>query len=236
MVKSKKNILHLKKRIDDELQNFKRIEIIKPTFTLTSKSLGGSKPLLSIVDGAIRYEGADVILEHIYLTVSAHDRVLIRGRNGAGKTSLVKAVMDDPSIIRSGEWHMPKQGRMGYLDQHYGTLDPQLSVLENLRRVVPDISEVEVRKVLSTFLFKTNGEVSTRVRDLSGGEKARLLLAQIAVKTPPLLILDEVTNNIDLQTKRHVTEVLKAYPGALLIISHDEPFLEQLALNKTYTL
>ena len=71
---------------------------------------------------------------------------------------------------------------------------------------------------------------------LSGGEKARLSLSMIAAKTPRMLILDEITNNLDLETKAHVTQVLKAYPGAMMIISHEEDFLEAIEIDHAYTI
>ena len=83
-------------------------------------------------------------------------------------------------------------------------------------------------KHLNDFLFRKNEEVDSPISVLSGGEKARLSLAAIALSQPKLLILDEITNNIDLTTKEHITQVLKAYPGALLIISHDLNFLASI--------
>jgi ATPase subunit of ABC transporter with duplicated ATPase domains len=84
---------------------------------------------------------------------------------------------------------------------------------------------------LNDFLFRKNEEVNALANQLSGGERARLSLAQIAAKTPKLLILDEITNNLDLETKEHVSQVLKKYPGAILIISHDADFLAQIGVE-----
>ncbi|KJW07807.1 ABC transporter family protein [Orientia tsutsugamushi str. UT144] len=92
-------------------------------------------------------------------------------------------------------------------------------------------SHIEVRRHLNDCLFRKNEEVNAIVSTLSGGEKARLSLAQIAAKTPKLLILDEISNNLDLETKEHVMQVLKAYPGAMIIISHDADFLEEIRVN-----
>ena len=88
--------------------------------------------------------------------------------------------------------------------------------------------------LLNDFLFRKNEEVNALVSTLSGGEKARLSLAHIAAKTPKLLILDEITNNLDLETKEHVVQVLKAYPGAMIIISHDADFLEEIGVNSYF--
>lgn len=81
-------------------------------------------------------------------------------------------------------------------------------------------------------MFRKNEEVNAFVSTLSGGEKARLSLAQIAAKIPKLLILDEITNNLDLETKEHVAQVLRAYPGAMIIISHDADFLEESGISE----
>ena len=92
----------------------------------------------------------------------------------------------------------------------------------------------EGRRLLNDFLFRKNGEVNALVSTLSGGEKARLSLAQIAARTPRLLMPDEISNNLDLETREHAIQVLKAYPGAMIIISHDEDFLRQVNVSCHY--
>jgi ATPase subunit of ABC transporter with duplicated ATPase domains len=134
--------------------------------------------------------------------------------------------------MKMGDWFVPKKEDIGYLDQHYATVDPKHSVLEAISALVPCWSYKEVRKHLNNFLFSKNEEVNVLVSDLSGGEKARLTLAQIAARTPGILILDEITNNLDLQTKEHVIQVLKSYTGAIIIISHDPDFLGEIGINK----
>ena len=100
--------------------------------------------------------------------------------------------------------------------------------------MAPDWDHSEVRRHLNDFLFRKNEEVNELVSNLSGGEKARLSLAQIAARSPKLLILDEVTNNLDLETRQHVIEVLKVYPGAMIVISHDEDFLDEIGVSGRY--
>jgi ATPase subunit of ABC transporter with duplicated ATPase domains len=123
---------------------------------------------------------------------------------------------------------------IGYLDQHYGTLSPKKSVLETIADLVPTWSHAEIRRHLNDFLFRKNAEVNALVATLSGGEKVRLTLAQIAAKTPQLLILDEITNNLDLETREHVIQVLKEYPGSMIVISHDEDFLHAIDIQSWY--
>jgi ATPase subunit of ABC transporter with duplicated ATPase domains len=125
---------------------------------------------------------------------------------------------------------------MGHLDQHYAPLDPAQTAAELVGGLRGDWTYAECRKHLNDFLFRKNEEVNTPVARLSGGERARLSLALIAAQTPRLLLLDEVTNNLDLETREHVLEVLKGFPGAILVVSHDVDFLERLGVEETITI
>jgi ATPase subunit of ABC transporter with duplicated ATPase domains len=98
------------------------------------------------------------------------------------------------------------------------------------------MSEKDVRRFLADFLFRSTEEVHASVNTLSGGEKARLSLAQIAASTPNLLILDEITNNLDIETKNYVIDVIREYPGAIIVISHDETFLQAIDIHEVLCL
>jgi ATPase subunit of ABC transporter with duplicated ATPase domains len=224
----KSAINHVKQDLTDRLSELRLPEIIKPKFSLTTSD-NGSKALVSIQEGSIGY-GAP-ILQGINLSVGSQERMAIRGDNGSGKTTLIRAILGDQSVLKSGQWLTPNRSDIGYLDQHYGTLDPHKTVLETIEDLVPTWTHAEVRSHLNDFLFRKNEEVNALVSTLSGGEKARLTLAQIAAKTPKLLILDEITNNLDLETREHVIEVLKDYPGAMIVISHDEDFLNAILIE-----
>jgi len=147
----------------------------------------------------------------------------------------LKAILNEPSVTRHGEWSNVAPEHIGYLDQHYSALDASLSVLEVIQRAFPKgTTHADLRTHLNRFLFRSNEEVQALTPTLSGGEKARLSLALISAKTPSLLLLDEVTNNLDLETRQHVIDVLKAYPGTLIVISHDEEFLHAIAVTTWY--
>jgi ATPase subunit of ABC transporter with duplicated ATPase domains len=103
-----------------------------------------------------------------------------------------------------------------------------------MKSQMPHASPAELRVHLNDFLFRKNEEVEIKVKDLSGGEKARLSLALIAANPPKLLILDEVTNNVDLETRDHIIEVLREFPGAMLVISHDHDFLKSIHIETRY--
>ncbi len=231
--KKLKNIDKTKNDLSNKLADLRLPEIIMPKFSLSSASIG-DRTIVSISDGSIGYEEQEPLLQKISLSIGSRDRIAIQGDNASGKSTLIKAILDDASVIKSGNWHAPKISDLGYLDQNYGTLSAEKTVLETIAELVPTWTHIEVRRHLNDFLFRKNEEVTSHVAQLSGGEKARLSLAQIAARTPKLLILDEITNNLDLETKEHVAQVLKAYPGAMIVISHDADFLEEIGVNSYF--
>lgn len=228
--KNKKKIALVKDNLLEQLASLRLPETITPKFSIQAATLG-NQALLSINEGSIGYSD-DIILRDIYLSMNAKSRIAICGNNGSGKSSLIKAILGNPKIIKKGDWFTPND--IGYLDQHYGTLCPEKTVIETISELVPTWNHAELRQHLNDFLFRKNEEVQQKVESLSGGEKMRLSLAQIAAKTQKLLILDEITNNIDLNTKEHLLQFLNAYPGGFIIVCHDEGFLKKLSLDATY--
>jgi ATPase subunit of ABC transporter with duplicated ATPase domains len=231
--RKKSDIRQHKTELMEQLSSLRLAEIIIPTFSLNAADVG-ERMLVSIREASVYYQKETPILNNIYFSVSSTDRVAMSGANGSGKSTLVKAILQDPNVIKSGEWYVPKREDIGYLDQHYGTLPPGFSVLKCIQMMRPEWTPVDVRRHLNDFLFRKNDEINAKISTLSGGEKARLSLAQIAAKTPKLLILDEVTNNLDLETREHVIQVLRAYPGGIILISHDEDFLCETLVEKRY--
>lgn len=229
--KNKANIRKDKNKLLEQLTGLYLPEIIVPKFSLNSADIG-DRTIVSISDGSVAYARLEPLLQKISLSISSRDRIAIQGDNASGKSTLIKAIMDDTCVIKSGNWYAPKISDIGYLDQHYSTLPAEKTVLETIAELVPTWPHIEVRRHLNDFLFRKNEEVNALVSTLSGGEKARLSLAQIAAKTPKLLILDEITNNLDLETKDHVIQVLKSYPGAMIVISHEADFLEEIGVSE----
>ena len=215
----------------DTLSELKLPESLNPKFSLSAADLGCCASV-SVTDGNIGFvENGQPLLHNLNFSISAGERIAITGDNGSGKSTLIKAILNDPNIFKSGTWYVPKTEDIGYLDQHYKTLSPDQTVYETIEELAPHWTHAEIRCHLNDFLFRKNEEISAKVSVLSGGEKAKLCLAQIAAKTPKLLILDEMTNNLDLETRKHVIQVLQQYPGTLIVISHDTDFLK--AINVT---
>jgi ATPase subunit of ABC transporter with duplicated ATPase domains len=246
--KNKGVINEQRKSLNDRLSSLRLPEIIKPKFSLTAKD-AGKKIVLSVSGGAAGYKiryGKDAeasnsggqpepvrpafILKNVNISLAGGERLAVTGNNGSGKTTLFKAVLNAPDIVKTGVWDAPASDQIGYLDQYYKNLDDDKTVLETAAGLMPGKSNGEIRDFLNDFLFRKNEEANKKVIFLSGGERARLSLAVIAAKTPKLLLLDEITNNIDLQTKDHITQVLKDYPGAMLVISHSQSFLEEIGV------
>jgi ATPase subunit of ABC transporter with duplicated ATPase domains len=231
--KNNKFINEKKNNLVDQLSELYLPEVIIPKFSLLSSGIRSSN-LLSISGADLGYAENKIILKNVSLAVGGKDRIAISGKNASGKSTLIKAILGKDEIFKTGDWHLPRIEYIGYLDQHYSNLQPDLSVIQHIQELRPDWSEMEARRHLGDFLFRKNEEVTQLSANLSGGEKARLSLGMIAAKTPRLLILDEITNNLDLETKEHVIQVLKAYPGSMIIVSHEEDFLEAIDVDHAY--
>jgi len=219
----------------EKLKDFRLPEIITPKFFIENDKIS-HQFLIQIDNGCIGYTEDCALIRDINFMIYNKDRTAICGNNGSGKSTFIKAILGCDFVFKSGNWTVPKKENIGYLDQHYKNLDPKKSVFETLSCLMPDWSHADVRSHLNDFLFRKNEEVNVPTVTLSGGEKARLSLAQIAAKPPKLLILDEITNNLDLETKEHVIQVLKSYPGALIVISHESDFLEAIGIKEKYIL
>ncbi len=172
-----------------------------------------------------------LILNNFDFSIYGPQRVAINGANGSGKTTLVKLIIGE-LVPTDGEI---KRGveRIAYLDQNLSTLDRSQTLLNNFYKYQTDFMESDVRRWFGRFLFK-DSDVHKKVSDLSGGEKIKSALAiALAGKTPPqLLILDEPTNNLDIMSITQLESALSNYQGALIVISHDQYFLERIEVEQ----
>ncbi|KTC94141.1 ABC transporter ATP-binding protein Uup [Legionella erythra] len=231
--KHSKHLNHNKQQWLAEKEALRQPEIIRPDFSLTGKTQG-NKRLVCIQQGEVGYDTP--LLQSIHLSMTGHERLALSGPNGVGKSTLMKAMLSETGPRLRGQWLLPAKEAIGYLDQHYSTLNPAHSVYETIESLPLNWHSQAIRNHLNRFLFRKNEEVQARVATLSGGEKARLALAVIAALPPQLLLLDEITNNLDLETREHVIEVLCDFPGAMIIISHDQAFLQAIGVERFYTL
>jgi ATPase subunit of ABC transporter with duplicated ATPase domains len=168
------------------------------------------------------------------LIVRGPDRVALTGPNGAGKTTLLRALAGlagpaepiDAIVVR-------RNAAFGYLPQRLDILDDALTVVENVRAVTPRASVNDVRAGLARFMFR-GARADQVAGTLSGGERFRAVLAALLLADPPpqLLLLDEPTNNLDMASARQLSDALSCYRGALVVISHDVPFLRSIAITR----
>jgi ATPase subunit of ABC transporter with duplicated ATPase domains len=158
------------------------------------------------------------------------ERIALVGRNGAGKTTLLRTVTGELEPVE-GEAvaHVP----LRFLPQRLDVLDEALSVAENVARFAPQATNNRIRSRLARFLFK-GARADQQAATLSGGERFRATLAalMLAEPAPQLLMLDEPTNNLDMASVRQLTSALSSYEGALIVASHDVPFLESIGITR----
>ncbi|MFH9822152.1 ABC-F family ATP-binding cassette domain-containing protein [Streptomyces bobili] len=158
------------------------------------------------------------------------ERVALVGRNGAGKTTLLRTIAGELAPV-AGEVHAHVPLR--FLPQRLDVLDDGLTVAENVARFAPDATDNRIRARLARFLFR-GGRADQKAATLSGGERFRATLAalMLAEPAPQLLLLDEPTNNLDMASVRQLTSALESYEGALIVASHDLPFLESIGITR----
>lgn len=153
----------------------------------------------------------------------------LTGRNGIGKTRLLETLTRGREPVPGWAYARPHTDRIGYLPQRLDHLDDDASIFDSIRRAAPGTAPNGVRAALARFLFRGD-TIHRRVGDLSGGERFRVALATLLLTDPPsqLLVLDEPTNNLDLDSVDELVDALDGYRGGLLVVSHDDVFLDRL--------
>ena len=171
--------------------------------------------------------GYQNILGEVNLTIEKGRRIGIVGANGTGKSTFLKTIMGSVPCI-SGSVELGYHTKVAYFDQQFASLNNNLTVYEEFSLSFPEMNELEKRSCLASFLFFEE-DIHKKIEVLSGGEKVRLQLCRVIYSKANFLILDEPTNHLDIYSKEKLEEILRAYPGTILFVSHDRYFIKKLA-------
>lgn len=208
----------------------RRERLRKLSVKVESPDVAARRILLRFDKVTAGYDPARPVLREMSLTIAGPERIALTGPNGSGKSTLLKLATGALAPF-SGTVH--RGGAIALLDQQASLLDRNASILENFRRLNPDAGDNACRAALARFLFRAEA-AERQVAALSGGEMLRAALACLTGgETPPaLLILDEPTNHLDLDSIAAMEAGLNAYAGALLVVSHDEDFLDAIGIER----
>lgn len=207
-----------------------KIEILQPlSVSLPPTGLAAGKIVLRVDRVTSGYRPGDPVIRDLSFDVTGPERIAVTGRNGSGKTTLLSLITGE---LKPWAGTVAVMTRFAILDQKVSLLDPSVSIRDNFRRINPLSDENTCRAALARFMFRADAALQP-VSTLSGGQLLRAGLACVLGSAPPLLlILDEPTNHLDIGSISAVEAGLSAYDGALLVVSHDETFLENIGIER----
>ena len=218
-----------------QLEKLNRVEVdeednsaLRLKFTCSSRS--GNYPV--ICEGVRKAYGAHVVFHDVNLTINRGEKVAFVGKNGEGKSTLVKCIMGEISDY-TGRLTLGHNVQIGYFAQNQAQLlDEELTVFDTIDRVAVGDIRLKIRDILGAFMF--GGEASEKkVKVLSGGERTRLAMIRLLLEPVNFLILDEPTNHLDMRSKDILKEAIANFEGTVIVVSHDRDFLDGL-VTKVY--
>ena len=218
-----------------QLERIERIEVdeedhsaLRLKFVCSSRS--GNYPV--IAEEVRKAYGEHVVFDHVNLTIHRGEKVAFVGKNGEGKSTLVKCIMGEISDY-TGKLTLGHNVQLGYFAQNQAQLlDENLTVFDTIDRVAVGDIRLKIRDILGAFMF--GGEASEKpVKVLSGGERTRLAMIKLLLEPVNFLILDEPTNHLDMRSKDILKEAIRDFDGTVIVVSHDRDFLDGL-VTKVY--
>jgi ATPase subunit of ABC transporter with duplicated ATPase domains len=224
--------------ISDELRTLRAAlpDVDKMKFSFDHSALHKGKILLNAVNINFGYNAQTLWKENLVFQFTSGERIALKGVNGSGKTTLIKLILGH-SEPQTGTIHRT-QSKSVYIDQDYSLINNGLSVYEQAQRYNKSaLQEHEIKIRLNRFLF-TMEDWEKPCSALSGGERMRLVLCCLTIdrESPDIIVLDEPTNNLDIQNIEILAAALNEYQGTLIVISHDETFLEEVNIGRTLQL
>ena len=236
MARNSSSLTKQGKTLWERAQRMRKLAIKKPmeqkklnmSFQEQNKT---SKKIIITDKLTVKTNDGKTILENISIEIGAGERIAILGENGAGKSTFVKTIMGEQSLKVCGEVYVGSSVKIGYIPQIIEFKDGNQTLLDYFIKTV-NLSEQRCRSILSRFKFFAD-DVSKRVKNLSGGEKMKVKMAELLQQEVNTLIFDEPTNHIDIPTKEVLEDALEEFNGTLIFISHDRFFINKFA-NKIF--
>ena len=226
-----KNTKKLQSLLEKTKGNLQQIHISKRKSLRASIITESKKKNIYSLSSCSLYINKLCLIKDIIIDQYVGDKYVLFGKNGSGKSSFIKALLNIESYHFEPKAKINSSAKIVYFDQQYSAINPEKTVLENMR-LYSGMSDADMRKHLSQYLFFTQQDIDQKAKNLSGGMLARLACAMITISPIDLLVLDEPTNNLDIETIQELVLALSQYKGALLVISHDIDFVKKLELNK----
>ncbi|GAB4421494.1 MAG: ABC-F family ATP-binding cassette domain-containing protein [Bacteroidia bacterium] len=224
---SKTNQVNSRERMLEKLEIIEVDEVDTSALRLRFPSAPRSGEFPVAVRDVSKSYGDKVVFRHASMSIARGEKVCFVGRNGEGKSTMIKAIMGEIDV--TGTCELGHNVRIGYFAQNQASLlDPSLTVFQTVDEVAKGDIRTQIKNILGAFLF--SGEaIDKKVGVLSGGEKTRLAMVRLLLEPVNLLILDEPTNHLDMRSKDVLKEALLAFDGTLILVSHDRDFLQGLA-------
>lgn len=227
-VASKASQAQSRERQLEKMEKLEKPRPLRKAFRFQFPQPQRSGQRIIVLENVEQAYGDKVIYQGLDLEVERGDRTVLVGPNGAGKSTLLK-ILAGEIPIRKGVRKLGTNARIGYFSQHRSdTLNPELSVLEEIRRCAPEFREDDARSILGSFLFRRE-DVHKKCKVLSGGEQSRLNLVKFLMDPPNLLLMDEPTTHLDIWSIEGLVGALQRFEGTLVFISHDVHFIRMLA-------
>jgi ATP-binding cassette subfamily F protein 3 len=180
-----------------------------------------------VVDGLSKTYGDHVVFKEANMVIERGQKVAFVGKNGEGKSTMIKAIMGE--IDFDGKLEVGHNSQIGYFAQNQASLlDGEMTIFETIDQIAVGDVRTKIKDLLGAFMFKGD-DVQKKVKVLSGGEKTRLAMIKLLLEPVNVLILDEPTNHLDMKTKDIIKDALRDFDGTLILVSHDRDFLDGLA-------
>ncbi len=187
-------------------------------------------PIITLDNVDVGYSAGNPILKNINFSIAVDDRIALLGANGNGKSTLIKLISGHLKAMQ-GDVGRNEKLRIGYFAQHQSDeLDMNSTAYEALKEAIPAMAEPKIRAMLGKFGFD-KGKSDTKIAELSGGEKARLLFCMMSYDAPHIMLLDEPTNHLDIDARAALIQALNGYDGCIILVSHDPHLVESVADN-----